>query len=94
MKELEDISEETKAINKLSKAFELCAKLGIRFSVMDSTLHYANKRLYKECENAENTSDKLLGGGKYPSIAYAQDTELGCVPRVNTHDSMDSCGGW
>lgn len=87
---LENTKEEESAIKSLENAFKKCRKAGIKFSVMDSTLHYANRRLYKECEKIEDE----ISGGKYPTIAYAQDTKLKECPSVNTYKSMESCGGW
>jgi predicted glycosyl hydrolase (DUF1957 family) len=87
---LENTKEEENAIKSLERAFKKCSDLKIKFSVMDNTLHYANPRLYKECEKVEDS----VSGGKYPTVAYAQDTKLGECPYVKTHKSMESCGGW
>lgn len=93
---LENTEEEKKAIRKLELAFKKCSELGIKFSVMDSDLLYANNRLYQECLKEENKDAVKFGkyNGSYPTIAYAQDTELNDNPRVNCYSSMESCGGW
>jgi len=88
--ELENTKEEENAIKSLERAFKKCSGIGIKFSVMDNTLHFANKRLYQECEKIEF---KQIGS-KYPTVAYAQETEIGECPSVNTYKSMESCGGW
>ena len=90
---LKDNKQEAKAIELLEKAFARCAKFGIRFSVMDADLLYANKRLYKECQKI---ADRKENGGHdvYPTVAYAQNTKHGECPEVDCSGSMESCGGW
>ena len=86
---------EDKAIKQLELAFKNCSKLGIKFSVMDNSLLYANKRLYKECDKiVKEKEENNRFSGVYPTVAYAQDTELSYCPEVNCYKSMDSCGGW
>ncbi len=86
--------QELKAIFALEKAFLKCSKLGIKFSVMDSGLHFANKRLLVECEKIAEKEAVRTNSGAYPSIAYAQDTELKELPTVDTHKAMMSSGAW
>ena len=89
---LDNTKKEEEAIKDLENAFKKCSKLGIRFSVMDYDLKYANKRLYKECEKIQKSKNSI--SGVYPAVAYAQNTDLGYCPGVNCHNSMESCGGW
>lgn len=94
--DLENTEEEKKAIRKLELAFKKCSELGIKFSVMDSDLLYANSRVYKQCLEEEQKDLKKFGitNGSYPTVAYSQDTDLGECLKVNCFNSMESCGGW
>lgn len=89
---IENNQEEEKAIKSLERAFKKCSDLGLKFSVMDNDLFYANKRLYKECEKFSEKESNY--SGKYPTVAYAQDTDLGECLKVKCYNSMESCGGW
>ena len=90
---LENNEEELKAIKKLEAAFKACAKLGIKFTVMDGDLMCANQRLYGQCEIIEKQKMKHKDGA-YPPIAYYQDVDANLSVEVKTYGSMDSCGGW
>jgi len=85
--------QEEEAIKQLEKAFKKCAEIGIKFSVMDGELLYANKRLYKACLEVENKQKGFING-HYPAIAYSKDTDLEYSYNVNCSGSMESCGGW
>jgi len=88
--DLDNNNEELKAIKELEKAFKNCSKLGIKFSVMDADLLFVNKRAYKECYKFELTQ----GNSVYPTVAYMQDIDNSIQNKVNTNNSMESCGGW
>lgn len=96
IEKLYDTPEEEAAIKSLERALKKCSKLGIKFTVMGNELHYANKNLYKDCLVVEVAEEKRYGvtSGVYPTIAYAQNTNLKYIPVVDCHGTMDSCGGW
>jgi len=84
---------ELQAISELEAAFKNCSQLGIRFSVMDSDLLFANKRLYKAAKKIMKLYENNHSGS-YPAIGYCQNVDNGIDTHVNTSHSMDSCGGW
>ena len=84
---------ELQAISELEEAFKKCSILGIKFSVMDSDLFFANKRLYSAAEKIMKLHETNHSGA-YPAIGYCQDVDKTIETKVNTHRSMDSCGGW
>ena len=85
--------DELKAIKKLEAAFKACAKLGIRFTVMSNDLMFANKRLYAEASKIAKIKE-TVSSGAYTTIGYCQEADISISVDVNTHGSMDSCGGW